>query len=132
MPDSGKRAITTSRAPRPAGAYSQGIRVGELVFVAGQGPVDAGTGEIQGTTIEEQTKATIANVQEVLRAAGAELEDVMKATVHLSDLSNFGAFDAAYRAAMPAPFPVRTTVGSRLAGILVEIDVIAVITPEAT
>ncbi len=126
MPDSGKRAIQTSDAPAAAGAYSQGIRVGDLVFVAGQGPADPATGEVRGSTIAEQTRATLRNVEAILRAAGAHLSDVVKATVHLADLDDFAGFDAAYRDVMPAPFPVRTTVGSQLANILVEIDVIAI------
>lgn len=131
MSEMERRVIETDRAPRPAGAYSQGIRVGDLIFVAGQGPADAETGQVRGATVAEQTIATIANVRAILRAAGADLQDVVKTTVHLSDLSDFSAFDAAYREAMPGALPVRTTVGSALAGILVEIDVIAVAAPRA-
>lgn len=126
MPERGtKQAIHTDGAPRPVGAYSQGIRAGGLVFVAGQGPADPATGGIRSTNVAGQTRDTLANVSAILRAAGADLNQVVKVTVHLNDLRDFDEFDAAYRNVMPEPFPVRTTVGSVLAGILVEIDVIA-------
>lgn len=95
------------------------------MFVAGQGPADPATGGIRSTNVAGQTRDTLANVSAILRAAGADLNQVVKVTVHLNDLRDFDEFDAAYRNVMPEPFPVRTTVGSVLAGILVEIDVIA-------
>jgi enamine deaminase RidA (YjgF/YER057c/UK114 family) len=88
--------------------------------------MDPQTGEVPAT-IEEQTRQTLYNVQAVLEAAGASLEHVVKTTVHLADLSYWAAFDAAYREVMSAPLPARTTVGSQLAGILVEIDAVAVL-----
>ena len=121
----GKQQIRTDAAARPGGSYSQGLRAGDFVFVAGQGPLDPETGEVVGTTIEEQTARTLANVQAILEAAGATMADVVKSTVHLSDLSLFARYDAVYAQWFPDPKPTRTTVGSQLAGILVEIDVVA-------
>jgi 2-iminobutanoate/2-iminopropanoate deaminase len=121
-----KQPIHTDQAPAPAGGYSQAIRAGDFVYVAGQGSLDPATGAVQGDSVEEQTALTLDNVETILRAAGATLEDVVKATVHLSDIADFGGFDAAYRRRMPDPKPVRTTVGSVLGeGLLVEIDVVA-------
>jgi len=120
-----KGVILTGDAPRPVGAYSQGLVVGNLVFVAGQGPLDPVTGNPVGSTIEEQTEAVLRNVGAILAAAGATLDDVVKSTVHLADLSLFGRFDSTYARFFSDPKPVRTTVGSALDGILVEIDVIA-------
>jgi 2-iminobutanoate/2-iminopropanoate deaminase len=122
-----KLEISTDRAPKPGGGYSQGLRVGNLVFVAGQVPRDPQTGEMAGDTIEEQTTRVLENVKAVLEAAGASMADVVKSTVHLSDVGNFSRFDAVYSTYFPEPRPVRTTVGSGLKGILVEIDVIAVV-----
>jgi 2-iminobutanoate/2-iminopropanoate deaminase len=120
-----KQQITTTSGAAPAGAYSQGLRAGDFVFVSGQGPLDPETGEIVGETIEEQTRRTLENVKAILEASGAGMEDVVKATVHLSDLALFDRYNAVYAEFFPDPKPTRTTVGSELLGIMVEIDVIA-------
>jgi 2-iminobutanoate/2-iminopropanoate deaminase len=119
--------IKTTKAPSPAGGYSQGLVVGDLIFVSGQAPLDPSTGEVVGSSIQEQTQAALGNVEAVLEEAGASLSDVVKATVHLADLVDFQAFDATYRSFWPSGhFPTRTTVQSVLPGIKIEIDVIAV------
>lgn len=120
-----KQQIGTASAPAPAGPYSQGLRVGDFVFIAGQGPTDPATGQRAGESIEEQTVRVLENIKAILEAAGASMADVVKSTVHLSDLANFGAFNQVYATYFPDPKPVRTTVGSALPNILVEIDVIA-------
>ena len=120
-----KVQIQTSNAPTPVGLYSQGLKVGDLVFVAGQGSIDPKTQKVIGETIEEQTTQTLNNIKAILAEAGASMGDVVKATVHLSDLALFSRFNAVYSSYFPDPKPVRTTVGSQLPGILVEIDVIA-------
>jgi len=120
-----KKFIQTEKAPPPGWAYSQGLRVGDFLFTAGMGPWDPQTCQVVGTTIEEQTIRTLENIKAVLEAGGARLADVVKTTVHLSDLGQFAAFNRVYTGYFPDPKPVRTTVGSQLLGILVEIDVIA-------
>lgn len=121
----GKIKVETPNAPKPRGAYSAAIRCGDFVYVAGQSARDKDL-NIVGETIEEQTRKTIKNVQAALRDAGQDLVDVVKATVHLSDLSLFGRYDAVYAEMVPEPRPVRTTVGSVLApGVMIEIDVVA-------
>lgn len=124
-----KQQITTSSSAAPAGAYSQGLRVGDFVFVSGQGPVDPVTGEM-GATIEEQTARTLENVKAILEAGGASMADVVKVTAHLSDLALFEAYNRVYASYFPDPKPTRTTVGSQLNGILVEIDAIAYVGKE--
>lgn len=120
--------IRTPAAPAPGGGYSQAIRRGPFVSTAGLGPHDPVTRRVVGTTIEEQTTQTLENLRAVLRAAGATFEDVIKVTVHLQDLQrDFPGYDRIYREVMPEPRPARTTVGSQLSGILVEIDMLAVL-----
>ncbi|MCU1584296.1 MAG: hypothetical protein JWM49_852 [Microbacteriaceae bacterium] len=119
--------VSTENAPGAAGGYSQGVVVGDLVFTAGFGPADPVTGAIP-EGIAAQTRQALANVQAVLKAAGSDLNQTVKVTVHLSDLSNWAAFDAIYRESFePGHLPARTTVGSVLKGILVEIDVVALV-----
>jgi 2-iminobutanoate/2-iminopropanoate deaminase len=123
-----KQAIHTDKAGPPLGAYSQGIRAGDFLFVSGCGPIDPGTGEVRGETIEEQTELVLSNIEAILEAGGATLADVVQATVHLLDETEFPRFNAVYAARFPDPKPVRTTVGSGLRqvpGIRVEINVTA-------
>jgi 2-iminobutanoate/2-iminopropanoate deaminase len=118
--------IRTDTAPDPVGAYSQGRVAGPFVFTAGMGPLDPATGRIIGTDVATQTGVVLDHLEAILREAGSTLADVVKVTVHLQDLArDFPEFDRVYRERMSQPFPVRTTVGSTLAGILVEIDVVA-------
>ena len=118
--------ITSAEAPQPGGAYSQGIAANGFLHTAGFGPIDPVSRAVVGDTIEEQTAQTLRNIGAVLREAGLDFSDVVKTTVHLHDLGrDFAGFDATYRLSFSEPFPVRTTVGSTLAGILVEIDVVA-------
>lgn len=120
-----KQLIYTENAPAPGGAYSQGLRAGNFVFTSGQGPWHPKTHQVIGETIEEQTEQTLENIRHILEAAGASMENVVKATVYLSDMALFSGFDQVYSRHFPNIKPVRTTVGSQLKGILIEIDVIA-------
>jgi 2-iminobutanoate/2-iminopropanoate deaminase len=120
-----KHQILTSNAPAPGGAYSQALRVGDFVYTAGMGPWHPVTRQVVGETIEEQTVQTLENIKAILAEAGLGMGDVVKTTVHLSDLSLFARFNETYARFFPDPKPVRTTVGSTLLGILVEIDVVA-------
>lgn len=122
--------VTSADAPQPKGAYSQGIVANGFLYTAGFGPLDPATGAAVGDGIEEQTEVTLRHVGAVLREVGLEFSDVVKATVHLQHLDrDFAGFDATYRRTFSPPLPVRTTVGSTLAGILVEIDVVAALRP---
>jgi len=121
-----KEELKTTLAPAPAGPYSQGIQFENLIFTAGQGPIDPETGKVVGETVEEQTVKVLENIKHILEEAGASMTDVVKSTVHLSDLADFQAFNEVYKKYFQEPYPVRTTVGSQLLGIKVEIDVIAV------
>lgn len=120
-----KQAFQTANAPRPGGAYSQAIRAGDFIYVAGQVPVDPATGKLVAGEIEEQTARVLDNVRAILEASGAGMEHVVKTTVHLSDISLFARFNAVYTGYFPDPKPARTTVGSQLPGFHIEIDVVA-------
>ena len=113
-------------APTPAGPYSHAVAAGGFLYTAGFGPVDPATGQIVGTEVGGQTRQVLRNIGTVLEAAGLTFSDVVKSTVHLADVvRDFAAFNAAYGEFFETGFPVRTTVGSTLPGILVEIDVVA-------
>src|SRR6266508_381966 len=120
-----KQQITTHSGASPVGAYAPGLRAGDFIFVSGQVPRDPETGRIVGETIEEQTVRVLENIKAILEAGGATLADVVKVSAHLSDLGLFERFNKVYATYFPDPKPTRTTVGSQLVGILVEIDAIA-------
>ena len=119
-----RREIKTAKAPQPIGAYSQGLVVGSCVYVAGQGPLNPETGT-RPDGIEAQTRQVLTNIRNILAEGGATMDDVVKMTVHLTDLGNFAGFDKVCREFFKPPFPTRTTVCSGLMNILVEIDAIA-------
>jgi len=125
-----KEAISTPNAPAAIGPYSQAIRLGNIVFTAGQGPIDPATQKIVAGGIVEQTTRVMENLKAILEAAGTSLPKAVKASVFLKDLNDFAAMNAVYvryMATEGVPPPARTTVqAARLPGdILVEIDVIA-------
>jgi 2-iminobutanoate/2-iminopropanoate deaminase len=125
-----KRKIETKAGAQPIGAYSQAVRAGDYIFVSGQGPLDPHSGDICGANIEEQTARTLGNIKSILEAGGATMADVVKVTAHLSDISLFERYNRVYASYFPDPKPARTTVGSQLLGILVEIDAIAYAPPK--
>jgi 2-iminobutanoate/2-iminopropanoate deaminase len=123
-------AITTGKAPAAIGPYSQAIRAGNLVFTAGQIPLEPSTGQVVRGGIQEQTARVLENLKAILEEAGTSLEKTVKATVYLKDFSDFMAMNAVYgsylgrNGAVP---PARTTVEvSRLPkDVLIEIELVA-------
>ncbi|CAB4339951.1 unannotated protein [freshwater metagenome] len=112
-------------APPPGGSYSHGVIANGFLYTCGMGPADPGTGKIVDGGVAEQTRQTLKNLQAILAERGATMDQVVKVTSHLQDLHrDFAAYDAVYREFFKAPFPVRTTVGSQLMNILVEIDLV--------
>lgn len=114
-----------SDVPLPVGAYSPAVRAGDFVHVSGQVPRDLRTGALVGDTVEAQATQVIRNIRDVLAAAGATLDDVVSATIYLTNEDDWAAVNDLWRASFAAPYPSRTTVGARLRGILVEISVVA-------
>jgi reactive intermediate/imine deaminase len=122
-----KTAVTLSNAPRPAGPYSHGVVANGFLYTAGFGPQDPATGEVVAGGVAEQTRQVLRNIGAVLAEYGLSFDDVVKVTAHLEDLADFAEYNLAYAEFFSEPYPVRTTVGSRLANILVEIDVVAAV-----
>jgi 2-iminobutanoate/2-iminopropanoate deaminase len=121
-----KEAIKTSKAPGAVGPYSQGIRAGDLVFVSGQLPANA-AGVLIIDDIAAATRHSLENVSAVLSAAGAQMNDVVKATVFLTDMGDFSAMNEVYGEFFSEPFPARACieVAALPKGAKVEIEVIA-------
>jgi 2-iminobutanoate/2-iminopropanoate deaminase len=122
-----KQVISAAGAPAPMGPYSPGLIAGDWIFLAGQGGVDPGTGQLASDDIAGQTAQVFRNIETLLRSAGAGLEDVVSCLVHIRDLALFDEFNTSYERHFPGPAkPVRTTVRADLvAGMLVEVTVIA-------
>jgi 2-iminobutanoate/2-iminopropanoate deaminase len=122
-----RQAISTTNAPAAVGPYSQAIVAGDLVFCAGQVPLDPATGEVLQGTIEEQTERVLRNVGAVLDAAGVTFGDVVKTTVFLVDMGDFAAMNGVYAGYFPDPPPARSTVAVAALpkGARVEIEAIA-------
>ena len=121
-----KALISSDKVPAPAGPYSPGLTVGEWIFLSGQGGFDPNTGKVVSDDLAEQTEQTFNNIETVLEAAGASLDDVISCLVHLVDLADFPAFNAVYEQKFRGVKPVRTTVRAYLvAGMLVEITLVA-------
>jgi len=121
-----RQAIQTNGAPAALGPYSQAIRSGELVFCSGQIGLDPASGEM-ADGVEAQAERALRNLQSVLDAAGLTFDDVVKTTIFLADVNDFGAVNAVYAKFMPEPPPARSTigVGALPKGALVEIEAIA-------
>jgi len=108
------------------GAYSDGVVINGFLYVSGQAAVNFKTSEFVLGTIEEETHLTLKNIQSIVEAAGASMDDVIKCTVHLSDINEFDRYNVVYSQYFKDIKPARTTVQSVLAeGIKVEIDCIA-------
>ena len=123
-----KEVISTTAAPGAIGPYSQAIKAGNMLFCSGQIPVDPATGTVP-EGIKAQTAQSLANVKAILAAAGASIENVVKTTVFLADMSLFGKMNEVYAQNFTEPFPARSAVAVRELPkqVLVEIEVIAVL-----
>lgn len=123
-----KTEIRTDNAPTPVAAFSQGVRKGNILQVAGQVGIDPATGLVAGKTVAEQARQTLRNLVAVLEAAGSSMDDVIMMRVYLTDTAHFTELNDAYGEFVSAPFAARTTVYVGLpTGLLVEIDALAVL-----
>jgi 2-iminobutanoate/2-iminopropanoate deaminase len=122
-----REIVFTERAPRPVGPYSQAVKAGGWVFVAGQVAIDPATGRLVEGDVRAQARRTLTNVREILEAAGASLGEVVKVNVYLARQEDFQAMNEVYREFFPEKQPARTTVVVKFVSdqILIEIDAVA-------
>ena len=125
-----KEVIQTDKAPKAIGPYSQGVKVGNFLFTAGQIPIHPKSGEIEEGDIRTQTERVMENLKGVLEGTGRKLEDIVKTTVYLTDLNDFGEMNEVYGRYFQKDPPARSTVEVRNLpkGVKVEIEAIAFIT----
>jgi 2-iminobutanoate/2-iminopropanoate deaminase len=122
-----RHVIATTEAPAAVGPYSQGISTGQLVFTAGQIPINPASGKVEATTIEDQTRQALRNVDAVLRAAGSGLHKVVKMTVFMTNLGDFKAMNGVYAEFFPSDPPARSAfqVVALPLGVQIEIEAVA-------
>ncbi|EHJ52683.1 RidA family protein [Streptococcus macacae] len=125
------KTLHTDNAPAAIGPYVQGKISGNLLFASGQVPLSPKTGEVIGTTIQEQTQQVLKNISAILTEAGTDFDHVVKTTCFLSDINDFSAFNEVYAKAFNADFPARSAVEvARLPkDVKIEIEVIAEVSP---
>ena len=122
-----REIITTDRIAPSVGPFSAAVRAGDLLFLSGQVALDPATSKLVAGDIGAQTEQIFANISAVLEAAGKSFDDVMKTTVYLADMKDFGAMNTVYARYFQTPYPARTTIqaaGLPL-GAAVEIEVVA-------
>ena len=124
-----KDAIVTAGAPAAIGPYSQAIQAGNTIYVSGQLPIDPATGAFAGDDIRAQTRQSLTNIRSILEAAGADMSKVVKTTVLLNDIADFGAMNEVYAEFFTAPYPARAAfqVAALPKAALVEIECVAVL-----
>ncbi len=122
-----KKGIHTENAPAAIGPYQQGIRLGDWVFTSGQIALDPATGNFMAGEIEQETELTLKNIEAILQAEGLSMDHVVKATVYLSDMSDFARMNSIYEKSFAKGKPARACVqvAALPKGAKVEIDVIA-------
>lgn len=121
------KTIATKNAPAAIGPYVQAKVVGNLLFTSGQIPLSPETGEVVGTTIEEQTEQVLKNLEAILTEAGTDFDHIIKTTCFLADMNDFAAFNGIYQAVFKSDFPARSAVQvARLPrDVKIEIEAIA-------
>jgi 2-iminobutanoate/2-iminopropanoate deaminase len=122
-----KETVKTQNAPQPLGPYSQAVKVGNFLFVSGQGPINPRTGKIDETEISAQARQTLQNVKAIVEASGFSLQDVVKVSIFLKNASDFQKMNEVYKTYFQQDPPTRTTVQADFVtpNMLIEIDAIA-------
>ncbi|WP_048148065.1 RidA family protein [Palaeococcus ferrophilus] len=127
-----KEIVFTERAPRPVGPYSQAVKAGSFLFIAGQIPINPETGALVEGDIKAQTRQALENVKAIVEAAGGSLNDVVKVTVYLRDMGDFGAMNEVYSEYFNSSKPARAAVevSNLPKGVAIEVEAIAYIPGE--
>jgi len=127
-----REAVFTDKAPRPVGPYSQAVKAGNLLFVSGQIPLDPKTGELVRGDFRSAVERVMDNIKAIVEAAGATMDDIVKVTVYIRDISKFGEFNEVYSRYFRGPPPARVVV--EVSGLPlnadVEVEAIAVLRGE--
>ena len=105
-----KKIINSPQAAKPIGPYSQAVEEGGFIFTCGVLPVDPVTGEVFGGDVKTQTELVLKNMESIIKASGAQLKDVVKTTVYMTDLTAFADMNQAYETFFKTNLPARTTV----------------------
>lgn len=122
-------AVSTAKDPAAIGPYSQGVQAGNTIYVSGQLPIDPATGAFAGDEIRAQTRQSLTNIRNILEAAGADMSKVVKTTVLLKNIADFGAMNEVYAEFFSEPYPARAAfqVAALPKDALVEIECVAVL-----
>jgi 2-iminobutanoate/2-iminopropanoate deaminase len=122
-----QKTIHTDNAPAPVGPYSQAVDAGSLVFISGQIPLDPASGALRGDSLRDQARQALANLKAVLAGAGLSTAALVKTTVYIRSMADFGAFNAVYEEELAGAKPARAVVevSALPKGALVEIEAIA-------
>lgn len=122
-----KKALATEKAPAAIGPYSQAVRAGEFVYVSGQLPINPATGAFAGEDIASQTKQSLSNIKAILESEGLSMDNVVKTTVLLDSIADFGAMNEVYATFFNGTCPARAAfeVAALPKAALVEIEAIA-------
>ena len=122
------KAVHTDKAPAAIGPYSQAVQAGNTIYVSGQIPIVPENGELIEGGIQEQTRQSLTNISNILAAAGYSMKDVVKTTVLLADIADFGAMNAVYAEFFTEPYPARAAFQAAAIpkGAKVEIECVAV------
>lgn len=122
-----KKEVTTQKAPKAIGPYSQAIKANSFLFLSGQIPIEPNSNEIVGRNIEEQTEQVLQNIKAIVEEAGFEMSDIIKTTIFLKNITDFPKVNKVYERFFTHPFPARATVevSNLPKGALIEIEAVA-------
>lgn len=122
-----RNIIFTAKAAKPPAVYSQAVKAAGLVFVSGTAPIDPSTGAIKGTTVQEQTRQCLTNIEAILEAAGSSMDKIVSVTIVLADEDDFAAMNEEYVKWFPSNPPARqgAKLPARIPGLKVSIAAIA-------
>jgi len=118
--------VFTDKAPRPVGPYSQAVRVGNLLFISGQVPLDPETGRLVEGSFEEQARRVLENIKAIVEAAGGTMDDIVKVTVYLKDLGRYKEFNMVYAEFFKGGYPARVVIEASRIPLDAELEVEAI------